>query len=194
MRKDKYSLYLQAFINAVNEYKNSADQDATKVILYGVKLINSEPKAEGYDEALSGFQLASTIKELMGQLTPAQFMNIFPIEKDFKGHKWETKDYFYTIDYIKTLDANKPIGEGILEFLWEYTNWEITIFNVEIMGYLNTLRQHEGHLNMMEEFMALQGMNTVNTFKNRKGEVLYVRHGKTETVQKPRSKHLIVIK
>ncbi|MED0665677.1 hypothetical protein P4T04_05015 [Bacillus badius] len=193
-RQDKYPLYLNAFINAVKGYKDSAEQDATKVILYGVKLINSKPEVEGYNETLSDFHLASAIKEMMGELTPAQFMKIFPIEKDFKGHKWEMKDYFYTMDYIKTMDANKPIGESILEFLWEYTNWDITNFNVQVMCYLSALRRHEGHLNMMEEFMASQGMDTPNTFKNNKGQALYVRNGKPVKIEQSKPVHLKLIK
>lgn len=194
IQKNKYHLYLNALINAVNEYKDNTDQDVTKVIFYGVKIINSGRGAKGYNEALSCFQLASVIKELMGKLTPAQFMNIFPIEKDFKGHKWEMKDYFYTMDYINTLDTNKPIGEEILNFLMEYTNREITFFNVEVTGCLSTLRQHDGHLDIFEEFIASQGKETENTFKNSKGEVLYIRHGKPEKLQKIKSKHLTIIK
>jgi len=55
----------------------------------------------------------------LGWLTPSEFMTISPIEKEYNGHKWGFKDYFYTRDYINTLDPSKPIGqEEALHFIW----------------------------------------------------------------------------
>lgn len=62
------------------------------------------------------------------------------------------------------------------------------------MGYMDDLRQHNGYLSTIEEFMASQGVKTANTFKNSKGEVLYVRHGKPEVIKKAKSKHLMLVK
>lgn len=194
MKKGRYPIYLNAFANALNEYKNYESVGPAKVVFYGVKVINSKPEADGYKETLSDFQLGSAIIDFMSQLKPTQFINIFPIEKDYKGHKTEMKDYFYTRDYINTLDQEKPIGENILEFLWEYMNWEVAHFNVEIMGYMSYLRRNEGYLDPLEEFMATQGMETPNTFKNSKGKTMYVRHGKPVSVEQSKPGRFKLIK
>ncbi len=59
---------------------------------------------------------------------------------------------------------------------------------------MSALRRAEGHLDMMEEFMASQGMETPNTFKNSKGEAMYIRHGKPEKIHVTESNHLKVMK
>jgi hypothetical protein len=51
----------------------------------------------------------------IGSLKPAELVNIFPIEKTYDGDRWGVKDYFYTRDYLNTLDPDKPIGENALD-------------------------------------------------------------------------------
>ncbi|WP_077705514.1 hypothetical protein [Virgibacillus dokdonensis] len=192
--QEKYYLYLKAFINSVKAYQVSLDKDdIKKTVLYGVKMVNSAPEQKGFNEILDAFQLASAIKSTMGLLTPREFTNIFPIDKDFKGYKIEAKDYFYTKEYIEMLDKDVPIGENISEFLWEYMNGEVMNFEVELLCYMSSLRRAEGHLSLMEEFMASQGMETPNTFKNSKGEAMYIRDGKPEKIKETKSKHLAVV-
>lgn len=152
------------------------------------------PEKREYDEISSAFQIANAIQDTTGKLTPKEFMNIFPIDKEFDGDKYEMKDYFYTKEYIETVDQDKPIGEKVHEFLWEYMNREIMNFSVKILCLMSALRRAEGHLDMMEEFMASQGMETPNTFKNSKGEAMYIRHGKPEKIHVTESNHLKVMK
>lgn len=192
---DKYTYYLNAFMKTVEAYNENPDREIMKrTILYGVKMINSEPKAVTYEEAQSGLRLASMIKDLMGLVTPEEFMNIFPIEKDFKGHKWETKDYFYTVDYISSLDIYQPIGEDVLEFLWEYHNMEVRRFNVALMRYMDDLRRLEGKPSFAEEWADMNGINTYTLHTDQKGkEYMIDKAGKTVRVKKPRPKYLKLV-
>src|SRR5699024_10027662 len=124
--RDKYPLYVKAFSRVIKARVNDEynKQLIIRNIFYGVKLINSLPEAIIHDEAVSNFNFASAIKQIMGLVTPKEFMNIFPIDKDFKDYKYEMKDYFYTRDYINQLDQDKPIGDKVPEFTWEYQNIE----------------------------------------------------------------------
>lgn len=61
-------------------------------------------------------------------------------------------------------------------------NRDIHDFFVKSVINLSDLRQYEGHLNMFEEFMASQGMDTPNTFKDNKGKVMYVKDGKPQAI------------
>lgn len=200
--QEKHYLYLKAFQNTAKAYSENQEQDVKpfikKLIVYGVKAVNTkpEPKAVTQEEAVSDFQFASVIKDLIGALTPAEFVNLFPIEKEYKGHRWQMKDYFYTRDYIKALDPDKPIGEDALEFIWEYTNWEITEFNVAIMGYMSNLRRLEGQPSLMEEWADMNGLKTYTMHTDQKGrEFLFDGEtGKTIKLKKKLPKHLKVIK
>jgi len=60
------------------------------------------------------------------------------------------------------------------------------------MVAMSVMRRFDNHLEMMEEFMATQGMETV--FRNSRGEVMYVRHGKTVKLKLNKRQHLQVVK
>lgn len=199
---EKHYLYLKAFRNTAKAYSENQQQDPgpfiKKLIVYGIKAVNTKPEPQiiTYDEAVNNFQFANVILSLIGTLTPSEFVNLFPIEKEYKGHKWQMKDYFYTRDYIKSLDPLKPIGEDALKFIWEYTNWEITEFNVEIMGYMSSLRRLEGQPSLMEEWADMNGLKTYTMHTDQQGrEFLFDGEtGKTIRLKKKPPRYLKVIK
>ena len=73
-------------------------------------------------------------------------------------------------------------------------NRDIMDFAVQGMVAMSAIRRFDGHLDLMEEFMAQQGMDTENTFKNGKGEVMYVRHGKPIKLKLNKKQHLHIVK
>lgn len=200
---NKYELYLNAFQDAVSQYKETPGSKEKKDLIkkaafHGVKFINltEKPKYLTREAAENNFNMVSIVKDIIGLLTPSEFMEVFPIRKDFKGHKWETKDYFYTRDYIKTLDINKPIGEqeDTLNFLWEYVNLDITLFNVNLMGFLSDLRQMEGYPSIAEEWAYINGIETHTMHQDNKGNDFIIVNGKVAKARKPKPKHLRIIK
>jgi hypothetical protein len=70
----------------------------------------------------------------MALLTPREFTNIFPIEKVYDGAKYETKDYFFTVQAIEKIGWDSVIDDDIVEFLWDYTNIYVSLFLVEMLG------------------------------------------------------------
>lgn len=136
----KYDLYDKTYGKVLKEYNNNSSQDAKplikKLIVYGVKMVNSksEYRDKTYEQTEENFNFGELIKACMSLLIPSEFINTFPIDKEFK-------DYFYTKDYIAKLDKDKPIGKEINMLLWEYTNMQLTKFNIRLMGYISDLRQ-----------------------------------------------------
>lgn len=195
---DKYDLYFNAFCNAFKAYNENQTQNIKanikKLIIYGVKTINTKPKPEYIEikEAESDFQFANVITDFMGTLTPPEFMNLYPIEKTYDGDKYECKDYFYTKNYIKGLNQEQPIGEEILNLLWEYQNMELRIFNVNLMMYMSNLRRLDGQPSLMEDFADTVGLDihTMHTDQNGTQFVLDKKTGKTTKLNKNRPKYL----
>ena len=189
---DKYGIYLDAFCNTLRGYT-----DVKKLIVYGVKIVNAKPKSEYIEikEAEHDFQFATVITDLMRTLTPKEFMNLYPITKTYDGDKYECKDYFYTINYIKGLNQEQPIGKEIIKFLWEYQNWEINFFNVACMGYMDNIRRLEGKSSFVEEFADIMGFKSYNMHTDDKGnEFLFDKKtGKTTKLNKNRPKYLKVM-
>ncbi len=169
-----------------------------KVIFYGVKAVNTkqEPEYVTKEAAETDFQFVSIVKDLMSLLTPIEFMQVFPIDKDYKGNKWGLKDYFYTRDYINGLEQDKPIGEEILKFLWEYQNKDITNFSVSSMEAMSNLRKLDGLPSLAEEFADAMGLKTYTEYKGSKGQRFLIdrQTGKTMRVKEPKLRYLKLVR
>ncbi|ASV67223.1 hypothetical protein [Cytobacillus kochii] len=194
--KNKYLLYLDAYIKAGDKLTNDPEEYLNQIIFYGVKVIYEAEKPIDYNQTLTLFKLASTTKMLMGRLTPKEFINLFPINKWFKGDKYGMKDYFYTMNYINTLDQNELISEDISEFLLEYTNREINIFNVKLMSYMSDLRRYEGKTSFLEEWASMNNVDTYTLHKKNDGKEFLINRntGKSIAIKKPIPKYLKRIK
>ena len=199
---DKHQLYLNAF-NRVLEECDKQPKDLKpifkKLITYGVRVVNTKRKPETLliDEIEYDFKFANLVKICMAALTPKEFIQLFPITKEFNGHKWQTKDYFYTRDYIGTLERDKPIGEEeILNFLWEYTNRDITMFNVQFMCCLSDIRRIEGQPGLMEQWAEDNGVKTYKMYTDNKGKkcLLNKETGKIERVKRKVPKYIKAVK
>lgn len=166
-----FAIYKKAYTSTLKAYQIGQDTlpIIKKAIFYGVKMINTM-KDEILDEDLIyNFKLINSIIDMMSTITPKEFINIFPIKKDYKGYKFDTKDYFYTIDYLKILELDTPIGDKILDFLWEYVNDDIHEFVVKMLLTMSHLRQMEGKPSIMEEFASMMGIKTYKVYTDDKG-------------------------
>ncbi|OZV12305.1 hypothetical protein CIW83_09405 [Tissierella sp. P1] len=202
-KQNKHEIYMRAYFKsllAVLEEENKVSEHIKKTIFYGVKAIITRPRLEYItrEEVTHRFQTINIIQDCIGLLTPKEFMNIFPIAKEYDGYKWEMKDYFYTINYINTLDSNVPIGTGdkILDFLWKYYNRDILMFCVESMICASDLRKLEGYSSLLEEWATENGIKTYVMHTDSKGNqfLLDKETGTTTKVSKPRPKHLKIVK
>lgn len=198
---DMFSLYMGAYSRTVDEFSKQADEDTCmdfikKLITYGVKIVNSKPieKFTSMQIARNNFEFADSIQSLMGLLTPKQFESLFPIKKDFDGHKYECKDYFYTRKYIDNLEQDKPIGaDKIPRLLWAYVNDELMDFSLEIMDYIDNIRRLNGEPSCIEEFFQKEGLKTYTMHEDEKGKKFIVDNetGKSKPI-KARPSHLKV--
>lgn len=204
---DKYNLYVNAYYNTLVDFKAAYDKNPNqdfkpfykKLIIYGVKAAISKPESDyiDEDEAEEDFLTMEILQGLIAQLTLKEFMELYPIDKEYNGHKWGMKDYYYTKDYIKGLDVDKPIGkDNVLELLWEYSNWKITEFTVEILESVSRLRELNGEPSLAEEFAEEMGLKMHTLYKDQSGNEFIVddETGKTTKLVKPRPSYLKVVK
>ncbi|KRN31132.1 hypothetical protein [Liquorilactobacillus mali] len=99
-----------------------------------------------------------TITDLIEQLTPKQFCQIIPIKKDFSGHKWGCKDYFYTRDWIeKNIGWDSKIPDGF-QFLMEY--WADDIFNLSswMMTVISDNQRRQSGKSLFKKFAEENGI------------------------------------
>ncbi|MFX3618631.1 MAG: hypothetical protein ACE3JK_14075 [Sporolactobacillus sp.] len=134
-----------------------------KLALYHVKYMPAMNKNKEltYEQLLNKFRAFDLIHFYLAQFTPREFMQYFPIKKDYDGKRYESKDYFTTMEYLKTLNWDEPIDlERIDDFLWEYTNLDLMNFEVDRMSTASDLRVAQGGRDIMQEWMDDKGIPT----------------------------------
>ena len=112
------------------------------------------------------FQLIDSIFGVLGCLTLRNFVNTFPIEKYYKGEKWEEKDYFYTMKVLKDMDWDKPIGRDELsELLWDYMNVDLRHAYLEFTNAMSAIYRAQTGKGLAEQFFEERGVPTYTVDK-----------------------------
>ncbi|WP_242317042.1 hypothetical protein [Bacillus cereus group sp. BfR-BA-01489] len=164
-----------------------------KTIFTGVRFIRyTKSDTSNYEYLKDKLQLIGYLQELMKKITPREFITMFPITKSYDGDKWEEKDYFFTMNRAKEIGMDTPIGENILEFLYDYENWDMTCFTVSSMTAMSRLRRAEGKKSLAEEFFESIGLDTYTMHSDQKGKQKLTnnRTGETQEVKKPKPRYL----
>ena len=92
------------------------------------------------DDVLLCFEMTLRLIELQ---TPRQFMRLFPVSKEYDGERFQSNDYFTTMDMISSHGIDNPIGDAF-PFLWDYVNPHIRIFLTSYMVQLDQHRRQNG--------------------------------------------------
>jgi len=175
----------------------SIEEILKKTVFYLIRYINTKPKTDftTMEDVEAALSLQTLALQFIAQMTPKQFLNIFPIRKFYKGSKYSTKDYYTTKKMLSKVDMNSPIGDKVIDFLWDYANDDIEEFLVRYMVTVSKLRRFEGKPSLAEEMAKELGLKTYRLYQSSNGKkfLLDEKTGRTIRV-KERPKHLKLIK
>lgn len=134
----KYTKALRRFTDfhgGTHRIERLQGDDLARYIFLAVKAYGKENPAEfnhtkAYKSCLeieNRYQELKQVMETIGRLTPMKLLRMYPVTKEYDGEKWGTKDYFYTMDRLRRLPADKPIGDAqdVAVLLWDYQNWDL---------------------------------------------------------------------
>lgn len=178
-------------------------EDLMKISLSGIKYINSireirrENARAGTDyvqtleEAQTAFQLIDAIFTVCGYLTLRNFVTTFPIEKYYKGAKWEEKDYFHTMDVLKKMNWDQPLGRDQLsELLWDYYNADLRHAYMEYTSAMSAMYKVQTGKGIMEQFFEERGVPVYTMDK----ETGIMKNNQTGDIMKPKKvSHIQVV-
>lgn len=175
-----------------------------KIGLAGIKYfcscldVSKEKKRLGIDEPKtlednqSHFQLIDSIFCVLGCLTLRNFVNTFPIDKDYHGIKWDCKDYFYTMQVLSKMDWDKPIGKDkFFEFLWDYENKDLRNVCIDYMCSMSAMQRAQTGKGIAEQWCDDMGIPTY-TMNKEMGVVKDNKTGNTSKLKK--TSHIKIIK
>lgn len=169
---DYATIHFDAAVRSWQRFKESNSRtDIIKAVNHGVRAVLAEDKKICNPEYM--FKLCELVSCFLERITPQELMQVFPIEKEYDGKKWETKDYYYTMNAMKTHGLNRLIGDGDTEMLlWDYMNWHMRIFQVAYMSAMSDIYRQQTGEGIMERFCREQDIKT------------YVMHTDPETGKK----------
>lgn len=126
------------------------------------------------------FTVIDDIFTILGCLTLRNFVVTFPIEKYYKGEKWEEKDYFSTIEVLSKMNWDKPIGRDELsELLWDYYNADLRHAYMEYTSAMSAIYKAQTGRGIAETWCDNMGIPTFTEDKetgimknNRTGDIM----------------------
>ena len=189
-RKSKFNeeLLLKQLVAASDSYKISPNHDNFKKLIYWSIRHLPYFKTNDVEEK---FTYISTIKNCLKKITYGEFVQMFPIDKEYDGAKWEMKDYYSTMEYLNDKSLDDYI-EDPLELIFEYDNWYIIQFGVQVMSTTSDMQRIRTGIGITEAFMYGKEMP-----HDSKGNIISVNSkGKVCKVSDPRltKPKLIVVK
>lgn len=188
-------------IKSIADYPQA---DIMKIALSGIKYICSwrdvkrknnrlgVEHQQTLEEAQATFQLIDAIFTVCGFLTLRNFVTTFPIEKYYKGAKWEEKDYFYTMEVLSKMDWDKPISRNELsELLWDYDNEDLRHAYVEFTTAMSAIYRAQTGKGIAETWCDNMGIHTYTEDK----ETGIMKNNRTGDIMKPKkTSHIQIVK
>jgi len=188
-QKPDYSeLYRVALVRTLDAWElKPGDKDLrSKLIYYGVKYCNhSRYDKKNYGDVFWRLELIQDINAMIGRLSPAELMQMFPVRKTYNGERYQSKDYFYTMNELRRHGMDKPISDKVFDILWDYCNYDITDFMVDYLSALSDMRRLNGGKGMMEEFLEERGITPHYMNTDSKGR-MFLTDGKTGKTRRGR--------
>lgn len=197
-RDKQYVRYFKAYCRKIDE-ANSTTEDKEKNVeevhqlliqaaYLGVQMIIRKPKPTDLQHAQEQFNFISITKSMLAHYTMGELISAFPITKQYDGEKYDLKDYWTTKEAITEyliehgLTYNDPLGDDILELLYDYQNPLLSLFTVASMTAISKVNQFKGGIGLFEEFIASQG------------QAYYIQKGKPVRIKSSQVSHLKRIK
>lgn len=105
-----------------------------KAVLWLGRLIVAK---KDYIELEYSFSALMLYKDLISTLTYKEFMNVYPVAKEYNEHKYGWKDYYTTMEYLQDKDLDSRIGQdNAMDLLLNYWSEETHIVGFTAMGII----------------------------------------------------------
>ena len=133
---------------------------------------------------------------LIGQITPRELTQIYPIAKSYDGDKYGTVDYFSTMEKLEEFGMDELITKDrVMDVLFNYDNTHIRKYGCTKLCVISDLRRCEGHPGLAEEYLSPLGVGMYKMITDEYGKQFLYDPDKQTTypVTKPRPRYLRVI-
>lgn len=172
--KPTYDNYLNALIRICERLVKDPEQvfnnEKDKILFLLIKTIglsSCKIRDMSEKEIYEIYERMQLVNEIIAQHTPREFMQMFPISKEYDGKKygWK-KDYFYCIESIKQNGIDEPIGEDVFSFLWDYMNCDTEFYLVAMTSIISAMSVLSGGSDPTLDFLSEIGVDTYTHYED----------------------------
>ena len=150
-------------------------------------------------EAMFGMQ--ELAKNMLFQLTVREFVQDFPIIKDYDGKRYQCADFFSSWEQLSVFDLDTPFHAqtgDIIDLMWGYQNKWIMLYLTSVFCMVGKLRGFNGESDLLTGFCEEQGIDpptTIRVYEGANGKKYAVdSNGKSMPLHKAKPKWLKVVK
>lgn len=201
------NIYIRMFQRSTSEYYKTQDRwSLTKAVYNGVRLLNIhyhqlvEAEFVPVDVWKMGLQSYKGLEALMSLMTPEEIIRTFPITKTYDGERWQSADYFSSLNLFADISMNISLliqRKEPFDILFGYQNPHISMLLVGMMGTVDNLRRADGKEDMLTSFFKEQGLeppHKMTMHKDENGKQFTMdENGKTFKVHKPKPRYLRLV-
>lgn len=145
----------------MNNFYYYADPDMINIerlVYYGIRYLGVHKYVFNPLTIEVDFGYYELVLAAVHKLTPRQLMQIFPINKEYDGHKFESKDYFTTMaEPVANNGLDEPIKDPF-SFLFDYFNSDTRLFLVRLTSIISEIDQLKGNGDPLMNFFASKGI------------------------------------
>lgn len=85
------------------------------------------------EKLYSNFDYCMIHMDVLGNLTPRQLLNMFPVKKSWNKNQFPPMNYFTTMAQFEHMDMDKPMNENVVSIISNYDNDDL---NKLCMAYM----------------------------------------------------------
>lgn len=150
-------------------------------------------------EAMFGMQ--ELAKNMLFELSPREFIQDFPIDKNYDGKRYQCADFFSSWEQLSVFDLDTPFHAqtgDIVDLLWGYQNKWVLLYLTSVFSMVSKLREFNGESDLLTGFCEDNGIeppDTIRVYKDASGKSYAIdKNGKSMPLHKAKPRYLKVLK
>lgn len=171
--KSQYEIVLNNLFTDGRTMDSWTQEEMMKLALSGVKYVNAcdelvnensklkDGHVESLKETKEMFGLLDGLMGVIGRIQLRNLIKIFPVDKNYDGEKYGSKDYFFTMDVLREKGMGTCVGkENVFDLLWDYENNELRNFMCVVMDKVKKIHAFETGEDLTEKFLYELGVES----------------------------------
>ena len=150
-------------------------------------------------EAMFGMQ--ELTKNMLFQLTVREFVQDFPIIKEYDGKRYQCADFFSSWEQLSVFDLDTPFHSqtgDIVDLLWGFQNKWVMLYLTSVFSMVSKLREFNGESDLLTGFCEDNGIeppSTIRVYESANGKKYAVdSQGRSMPLRKAKPRYMRVVK